>query len=199
MADDIQINAGAGPAVATDDVSNRHFQLIKPAFGVDGAATLVADAAGSRLPVELGDDSSKTLQASQTAATSNGTTTRTTTTGLGKYCDIQILINITNGGAATGTLQLFLEDSFDGGTTWNDLVASNNFTFGAPVITQIFSIAGRLATTQVQGSAAQQETLTAGNVRQGPWGDRIRVREKVSGVSGSPTGPQYTITAVFKR
>jgi len=50
MADNVSINQGSGPSVATDEVGGRHFQLVKPAFGVDGAATMVS--ASSPLPVE---------------------------------------------------------------------------------------------------------------------------------------------------
>jgi hypothetical protein len=149
--------------------------------------------------VALSYDGALTLQASQTSGTSNATTTRTTTTGLGPYTKASILVNITGAGAATGTLQLFLEDSVDGGTTWNDLVSSNTFTFGASTTTQQFWIAGEIASSGSQGASAVTETLTAGVARQGPFGDRIRVREKVSGVSGSPTGVTYTIAGVFKR
>lgn len=151
------------------------------------------------LVTTLAGSGSLTLQASQTSGTSNATTTRSTTTGLDIYSDITIQINITNAGAATGTLQLFLEDSIDGGTTWDDLVSSPTFTFGASVTTYLFTISGKLATSRPQGQAAQQETLAAGSARQGPFGERIRVREKVSGVGGSPTGVTYTITAVAKR
>mgnify|MGYP001570771648 CR=1 FL=1 len=139
-----------------------------------------------------------TLQASQVSAIVNGTTTRTITTGLAGYRDLVILVNITVGGAATGVLQLFLQDSVDGGTTWDDLVASNTFVFGAAPVTQRFVISGRLATTMAQGSAVINEALTAGTVRNGPWGDRIRVREVVSGIAGGPTGATYAITAVAK-
>lgn len=46
MADDIAITPGSGATVATDEVSARHYQLIKPAFGADGAATMVSATAG---------------------------------------------------------------------------------------------------------------------------------------------------------
>jgi hypothetical protein len=140
-----------------------------------------------------------TLQASQTSGTTNATTTRTTTTGLDAYTDLDLLVLITNAGAATGTLQLFLEDSRDGGTTWDDLVSTAAFTFGAGATNYQFAVSGKIATSRPQGQAAQQETLAAGSCRQGPFGERVRVREKVSGVSGSPTGVTYTITAVAKR
>lgn len=196
MADNVTIES---IPIATDDVGGFHYQKVKVVIGGDDAATQIANTEGSRLPVELGQDNPLTLQASQVSGTTNATNTRTTTTGLGKYTDLQVLINITGAGAVTGLLQIWLEDSSDGGTTWDDLVSSNTFAFGAALVKQQFAISGRVATTKVQGSAPQQETLAAGQVRHGPWGDRIRVREKVSGVSGSPTGVTYTITAVAKR
>lgn len=167
--------------------------------GSDDAKTATDVTTAAPLPVLQAGSGIITLQASQTSGVTNTTTSRTTTTGLDPYNDLDILINITGAGAATGVLQLFLQDSADGGTTWDDLVASNTFTFGAGVTTQRFKISGRLATSILQGSAAAIETLAAGNVRYGPFGDRIRVREKVSGVSGSPTGVTYTITAVATR
>lgn len=139
-----------------------------------------------------------TLQASQVSAIANGTTARQTTVDLEGVDDLDILINFTAGGAATGTLQLFIQDSCDGGVTWDDLVASNTFTFGAAINRQRFFISGHLITTATQGTANQLQALAAGTVRNGPWGDRLKVVEVVSGVSGSPTGVTYTITAVGK-
>lgn len=54
MADNIPITPGSGATVATDEVGSRHFQLIKPAFGVDGEATLVS--ADNPLPVHDEDN-----------------------------------------------------------------------------------------------------------------------------------------------
>ncbi len=48
MADDIKVpdeSAGSGPVVATDEVGDRHFQIVKLAIGADGTATLI-DAGG---------------------------------------------------------------------------------------------------------------------------------------------------------
>lgn len=182
-------NVTAGNALSTDQTS------------IAGTATSVnvgASDAGTQR-VQLAYDGAVTLQASQVSGTTNATTTRTTTTGLGAYSSCSVLVNITNAGAATGTLQLFLQDSVDGGTTWNDWISSNTFTFGAATTTQAFFVSGQLSSSSTQGAAVNVETLTAGTARQGPFGDRIRVREKVSGVSGSPTGVTYVISAVCKR
>lgn len=281
--------------------------------------------------VRVGAQNNVTIQASQVAAITNGTTTRTTTflqnTGAK---DVAFLLNITGAGAATGTLQVFLQDSLDGGTTFNDLAAFNTFTFGASVTTQTLNLYGssdgpglirsisgtqpsagaeisetvptgarwelltfktqlvtdanvanrvvllslddgsnvyyrvsanvnhaasstfqyqflqgfatpaisqiaaiqapipannrmagghriKTVTASIQvgdqysalqylvrewrdlpGRAQVTESFPAGQVRSGPWGDRIRVREVVSGIAGGPTGPTYTITAVYR-
>ncbi len=42
MADNIAITAGAGTTIATDEVGSAHYQYVKPAFGVDGTATIVS-------------------------------------------------------------------------------------------------------------------------------------------------------------
>lgn len=138
------------------------------------------------------------IQASQVSAVTNTTTTRTTTTGLGIYSTLDILLSITGAGVATGNLQIYIEDSVDGGTTWDDLVSFNVYAFAAGATTQRAVVQGAIATTRTQCAAQAIETLAAGTVRQGPFGDRIRVREKVSGVSGSPTGATYVINAIGK-
>jgi hypothetical protein len=272
------------------------------------------------------------IQAAQVSAIVNGTTTRSTVKLKRTFTCADIIINVTGAGAATGTLQLFLQDSLDGGTTWNDLVASKTFTFGATVASQTYSLYGgstegpglirsitgatpaagaeisetvpagarwellafhtsfvtsagvanrnprliiddgtniyarsatattiaaslsptlsfaqgygaptstasgefqlslpiglrltaghrlRTATISLQaadqysaiqylvrewrgldGAANQTETFPAGLARSGPFGTLLRVREVVSAVGGSPTGPTYSVYGVFKQ
>jgi len=121
------------------------------------------------------------------------------------YDSLLILINKTAGGTASGTVNIYIEDSWDGGVTWDDLVSSVQIALGAAAATQRFWVQGRIApavhtagasTLSTQGSAAAAETLAAGSARQGPFGDRLRVREVVAGVSGSPVGCTYTITII---
>lgn len=138
------------------------------------------------------------VQLPQVSGIAATTVTRNTITGLSRCTMLDVLLNITTTGTATGTLQIYLEDSVDGGTTWDDMVSSNTFALGAAVVTQRFFVNGSIASTATSGSAAAVETLAAGTTRQGPFGDRIRVREKVSGPSGSPVGATYNITAVCK-
>lgn len=52
MADDIELNAGSGGStLATDEVSAKHYQLIKMAFGALNTATLVTSSVG--FPVDI--------------------------------------------------------------------------------------------------------------------------------------------------
>lgn len=140
-----------------------------------------------------------TIQAPQVAGIVATTVTRDTILlASTNYGTLDVLIRFTATGTATGAVQLFLEDSADGGVTWDDLISSNAFTFGAAVSSQHFFVTGDILTTATSGAAPAIETLAAGTTRQGPFGDRIRVREKVTGPSGSPVGPTYTITAVAK-
>ncbi len=139
-----------------------------------------------------------TLQPSTVSGIANGSKSLQTTILAEGVNAIEVLINITAAGGATGTLQLFIQDSCDGGVTWDDLISSNTFTFGAAITRQRFFISGEIATTATQGSANQLQALGAGTVRGGPFGDRLKVVEVVSGASGSPTGVTYTISAVAK-
>jgi hypothetical protein len=149
-----------------------------------------------------------TIQRAQTSGITATTTTRDTTIlPTQAYRSVSFLIRITDAGTATGTLQIFLQDSQDGGTTWDDLVSSNTYAFGAAVTNQRFfistlsvpsSIGTATVTNLTQGSVSTQETMTAATARQGPIGDRIRVREKVSSPSGSPVGATYVITGLFR-
>lgn len=153
-----------------------------------------------------------TLVSDRVAATTDGTTTVNLTNtkspvlgGLQCYDSLIFLINVTAAGTATGTVNLYIQDSWDGGTTWDDLVSSLQLTLGTTTGAQRFVVQGRIAaatittatsTALTMGSAPTQETLAAGSARQGPFGDRIRVREKVAGASGNPVGCTYTITVI---
>jgi hypothetical protein len=140
------------------------------------------------------------LVSGQVSGITNATNTRgSAVTGLDLFIDLVVLINITAGGTATGTLALFIQDSWDGGTTWDDLISSNTFALGGGAVTQRFVIGGRIDTNATQGSAVSVEALTAGTVRKGAWGSQLRLREKVSGVSGSPVGATYSVSVVAKR
>jgi hypothetical protein len=139
------------------------------------------------------------IQPSQVSGVAATTLTRNTVTLPPGVYAVNVLLRITAGGTATGTLTIFIEDSPDGGTTWDDVVSSNTFALGAAAITQRFFVQGAIASTATSGSAAAAETLAAGTTRQGPFARLWRVREKIATPSGSPVGATYTITATFQQ
>lgn len=76
MADNVTL-PGEGSQIATDEVAGRHLQIIKVAFGADGAATLVDSGAG--LPVDTGLTQPLTdAQLRATAVPVSGTVTANT-------------------------------------------------------------------------------------------------------------------------
>lgn len=149
-----------------------------------------------------------TIQPAQVSGITAVTTTRNQIRIPDGNYAVDILLNITAGGTATGTLQLWIEDSPDGGTTWDDLVSSLTFALGASPVTQRFFLVAEgavpsvittaAATNITQGSPTTTETLAAGSARQSAYGTLWRVREKITSPSGSPVGATYTITAVFR-
>jgi CHASE2 domain-containing sensor protein len=150
------------------------------------------------------------IQTPTVAQIVNGTITKNANIPVGddKYENLVFLLNFTAAGLATGSVQIFIQDSTDGGVTWDDLVSSNLFVFGAALSSQKFIIAGSIApATQAaaaalvaitEGGAPQQEALAAGSVRHGPFGNLLRVREKVTLIAGGPTGATYTINATAR-
>lgn len=137
-----------------------------------------------------------TLADAQVSAIADGTTTRAIYSGLEHYDALLVLIRVSAAGTATGMVNLYLQDSWDNGTSWDDVLASSNITLGTTTGTQRFVIQGRIATSIAQASAVSNAALAAGTVRSGPFGDRVRLQEKVASASGTPAGCIYTVTLI---
>ena len=127
--------------------------------------------------------------------------------GLQDYNSLIFLINVTDEGTATGTVNIRILDSWDGGTTWDTLVSSLQLTLGTTTGTQRFVVQGQIAaatittatsTALTQGSAVTT-TLAAGSARQGPFGDRIKIVETIAGTGGTPVGATYSIHMIPNR
>ena len=68
MADDITLDTITGdPVVATDEVSSKHYQINKLAFGALDTANVVESTANNPLPVALSDTDNAVLDNIQTA------------------------------------------------------------------------------------------------------------------------------------
>lgn len=136
------------------------------------------------------------VQASQTSGVAAATTARTTTTGWAIYKSVDFVLNVTAGGTATGTVNIYIQDSVDGGTTWDDVVSFAQLTLGGGTQTQRACVQGAIATSRAGTAAQQTQALAANSIRQGPFGDRFKVVEVVAGPSGSPVGATYRIDAI---
>lgn len=136
------------------------------------------------------------LASDQVSGIADGTVTRAIYSGLEHYDALLVLIRVSAAGTATGTVNLYLQDSWDGGTTWDDVLASSNITLGSTTGVQRFVIQGRIATSITQASTVSNAALSAGTVRSGPFGDRVRLQEKVSSASGTPVGCTYHVTLI---
>jgi hypothetical protein len=94
MADNIAITAGTGTTVATDEVGGAHYQYVKPAYGVDGTATLVSTT--NPLPTQIRTSAGVEWDPNASAGYSAAVTlTRTADTNV--YAALDVL------GAATGS------------------------------------------------------------------------------------------------
>lgn len=136
------------------------------------------------------------LASDQVSGIADATVTRAIYSGLEHYDALLVLIRVSAAGTATGTVNLYLQDSWDGGTTWDDVLASSNITLGSTTGVQRFVIQGRIATSITQASTVSNAALSAGTVRSGPFGDRVRLQEKVSSASGTPVGCTYHVTLI---
>lgn len=98
-------------------------------------------------------------------------------------------------GATGGTLDLYLQFSPDGGTTWVDYAHFGQLAAGASAIMKAFSVsrAGQQTTLTTVG-AGTSPALGAGTVLGGDWGDQLRVLA-VSG-AGTTAGAAISILAV---
>lgn len=116
---------------------------------------------------------------------------------------IRFDITMLTQGAITGTVQWFMQDSSDG-QTWDDVISSNTFAFGAALTSQRFSVALTIAAAYqpagafTQGGPVSNLALAAGTIRNGPVASRLRIVERVTAIAGTPTGPQYRIALTGK-
>lgn len=96
-------------------------------------------------------------------------------------------------GASGGTLDIFLQNSHDDGTTWFDYAHWNTIAAGAAELDVVWSAsqgAQQTAITTVGKNALP--LLAAGTVIGGPWGGRFRLAMK-AGV-GTTAGVAVVIT-----
>lgn len=130
---------------------------------------------------------------SGTTQAAPGTLAHAAVTGLGAFNSMTVWANLV--GATGGTLDLYLQYSPDGGTTWVDFVHFGQLAAGAAAIQKVFSITKDGSTGLTTVGSGSTPALAASTVINGDWGDRLRVVE-VAGASTS-AGAVISLTAVL--
>lgn len=145
MADNIELNAGTGGAVvATDEVTGSvHYQLIKPAFGGLGVATLVTGS--TPLPIQGTTDFPIPITVlGGTLSAISGTVT---------------VVGSVNTNAATGTAPISGSVSIIGGTVGVN-VTGGALTGTSPISGSVSIIGGTVGANITGGSVHVQGTVT---------------------------------------
>jgi hypothetical protein len=123
-----------------------------------------------------------------TSPASATTVAQTPVTGLGPYRSMVVFANIQGG--TGGTLDIYIQFSPDGGTTWVDYAHFAQLAAGAAAITRAFAVSksGQQTTLQTVGTGTSP-ALAASTIIGGDWGDRLRV-VAVAGTSTSAGAAQ---------
>ncbi len=125
-----------------------------------------------------------------TSPASATTVAQTAVAGLGQYRSMLIFATIQGG--TGGTLDIYLQVSPDGGTTWVDYAHFPQLAAGAAAINRVWVVskAGQQTTLTTVGTGTSP-ALAANTILGGDWGDRMRV-VFVSG-AGTTAGASQTI------
>lgn len=161
-------------------------------FTIDQVLNQVANAADGALVTE-GAIKNVTLFSGTTPAAAS-TVAQTAVTGLGGFNSMQVYASLI--GATGGTLDIYLQYSPDGGTTWVDYVHYAQLAAGASALLKTFAVTkDAQQTTLTTVGSGTTPALAAATVVGGDWGDRLRV-VTVAGTSTS-AGAVVAITAVL--
>jgi|SRR5579885_1167592 len=164
-------------------------------------STLPSLSNGQRGDLQL-DSSARLLTVAQASTTTvtlvnaaspsaSGTTAQPAVTGLGGYRTATIYANIQGG--TGGTLDIYIQISPDGGTTWIDYIHFAQLAAGASAVTKIIPISKLTPTTTgiTTVGTGTSPALAANTVVGGDFGDRMRV-VFVAG-AGTSAGATQTI------
>lgn len=182
-------DAGSQPFVGLWDATGSKFYAMR----VDNAAAInlrVAQFNADGKPIEIGKGP-VTLDTQTTVSSSGSGSTISDLLGFG---DIAIELNVTvapSGGSPTLDLDVM---TTIGGTQWFSIGRFAQ-TLGVAPKTRIMRISGRVQSGTAEET--QAATLPASEVRNGPWGDKIRIH-RVIGMGGATGGYTYTVKAIFK-
>jgi hypothetical protein len=153
--------------------------------------------AKKRIPLGAGHDIAFTQLLNAQSISANGQSPGVIGSGIGgsgfDYIFVEFSVTAVPVGGAP-TLDLYLQTSCDGGTTWRDIAHAAQFT--TAVVNTFAQISG-LMTGAAAFLAASDAALAANSTVQGPFGDRLRVKWVFA--AGGSAGP-YTVSvnAVLK-
>lgn len=138
-----------------------------------------------------------TLRASSAVAAA-GTVNETAVTNLGAYKQLQVLLDVT--AAATDvndTLDVYIDTSIDGGTTWNNIIHFNQAlgNGGAKQFWATVDPGGAPGTATI----AVATDAAAAVVRPSMFGDQVRVRHVTVDPTGANMSFTFSVLALLKR
>lgn len=124
----------------------------------------------------------KRVNLSFTSRSSAGTTAGAAVTDLGGYHSMSIYAVLQ--GATGGTLDIYLQGSPDGGTTWVDYAHFAQLAAGAAAIYRLWTVSRSAQQTSIATvGTGTSPALTANSIVGGEWTDMLRVVQ----VAGSGT------------
>lgn len=113
-------------------------------------------------------------------------------TNCSQYRYLTVYANTIRGGTG-GTLDIYVQTSFDGGSTWEDYAAFDQLSDGVAASKKEFKVVKDVQITTI--FTPSDGTMAAGTVRGGAWGDRFRLKGK-AGV-GTSAGATQTVKFYF--
>lgn len=109
-----------------------------------------------------------------TSPAAASTVAQTPVRGFGPFRDLWIYAELT--GATGGTLDIYLQTTYDGGTTWVDYAHFPQLAAGAGVILRTWAVSARAQqTTLTTVGKGTSPALAANTIVGGMFGDQFRV------------------------
>lgn len=142
----------------------------------------------------MGSLPTRQIDLSSTSPASATTTAGTAVTGLGGYRSMSVYAKLT--GATGGTLDVYLQYSPDGGTTWVDYAHFPQISAGASAIYRVWNVSKSAQQTSLATvGTGTSPALSANSILGGDWGDRLRT-VMVAG-AGTSAGAAQTLLLTF--
>lgn len=117
-----------------------------------------------------------TFQSTLSATSPNSPSTAAAATALGFQTAKAITVIATLQGATGGVLDVYLQTSFDGGTTWHDFAHFPQLAAAAASTTKIWHVARESTqTTLTTVGTGLSPALAANTIVGGCWGDQLRL------------------------